>query len=215
MKTCSYCNGRGQVNQGGGFFVIRQTCPSCQGKGKQIINPCRSCDGKGVTEVKNDVEITIPGGIDNGNRLKVSGEGEPSPNGGPNGDLYIFVATESHEHYERDDYDLHGVYEISYLDAILGTKITLDGIKEEENEKIELNIPAGTQTDKVFKFTSRGVKNLYNKQRGSLYIKVIVKVPKKITKKEEELLQELRQLEQEKKENKENSFFNKFKKIFN
>jgi molecular chaperone DnaJ len=213
FKICSYCNGHGQVNQGGGFFVIRQTCPACHGKGKEILNPCSDCRGEGLIKKQKNVEVTIPAGIDNGNRLKVSGEGEPSRQNGENGDLYIFISVESHPHYEREEYDLHGTYEISYLDAILGTKISLDGIKE--NEKIDLNIPAGTQTDTVLKFHNKGIQNLYNKSRGVLYIKIVVKVPKKISKKEEELLLSLKTIEEENKKNKDNSFFNKFKKIFN
>jgi len=213
MKICSYCGGKGQINQGGGFFVIRQTCPACHGKGKQILNPCNNCRGEGLTTVKKNVEITIPAGIDDGNRLKVGGEGEPSPEGGENGDLYIFVSVESHPHYERDEYDLYGTYEISYLDAILGTKISLDGIKEEE--KIELDIPAGIQTDTMLKFNNKGIQNLYNRNRGNMYIKIVIKVPKKISKKERELLVELKNIQEENKKNKENSFFNKFKKIFN
>lgn len=213
LKICSYCGGKGQINQGGGFFVIRQTCPACHGKGKQVINPCKECRGEGLTTIKKDVEVTIPAGIDDSNRLKVNGEGEPSMDGGENGNLYIFVSVKPHPHYEREDYDLYGTYEISYLDAILGTKLSLDGIKKDE--KIELNIPAGTQTDTILKFRNKGIQNLYNKNRGNLHVKIVIKVPKKTSKKEKELLIELKEIQEDNKNNKENSFFNKFKKIFN
>ncbi len=194
IVRCNYCNGTGQIRQGGGFFVISQTCPYCNGNGKQIKNPCKSCKGEGVVPVKKKVELNIPAGIDNGTRMKMSGEGEAIDDG-ISGDLYIFVTVAPHEDYEREEYDLHRTLDIDYIDAILGTEIILDGIKQDE--KIKLKISSGTQTDTVLKFSGKGVKHLHNERRGVLYIKLKVKLPKKVSKKEKKLLKELKALREE------------------
>lgn len=205
MQICSACRGKGQISQSAGFFIMNQTCPYCGGKGKKITNPCKTCSGNGVVKETRNVEVNIPAGVDTGNRLKVSGEGEAGLKGGPNGDLYLFLTVEPHPHFEREDFDLHAILEISYLDAILGTELEIDGIKE--GEKLSLKIPSGTQQDTVFEIKGKGVKVVNREMRGDLYFKVKIKIPQKIQKEERELLESLREIHHSKKEDK--SWFRK------
>lgn len=191
---------------------MSQPCPYCGGQGKIMKNPCKSCKGEGVVIITKEVEVSIPAGVDNGTRLKVQGEGEESFQGGQNGDLYLFIAVESHKFFEREEYNLHLNLEISFLDAILGTKIEIDGIGDDE--KFPLTIPEGTQQDTVFTIKNKGIKFINQNRRGDLFVKIKLLIPIKLNSKEKDLLIELKTIDEKNNEiekKNESSIFRKIK----
>ncbi|MBQ6615314.1 MAG: molecular chaperone DnaJ [Thermoguttaceae bacterium] len=190
-ETCPYCNGRGQIVQSQGFFSVQSVCPKCHGTGKIIKDPCPDCRGSGLTEVSVEREIEIPAGIDNSTQMRIQGEGEPSPNGGPNGDCYVSIQIMDHPIFTRDGNNLVCRVPISYAQAALGATIeipTLDG-----TEKFE--IPAGTPTGEVFRLKGKGMPELRSHRVGDLLAQVYIDVPKKLTKEHEELLRKLAEIE--------------------
>lgn len=210
IERCPRCKGTGQVQQSTGFFVINQPCQTCGGTGERIIHPCSECNGHGVTHEKSEVTVTIPAGVDNGNQLRVPNAGESSPNGGPSGDLNLYIQVEPHPHFQRDSVHLYADLEISYLDAVLGTKLEIDGIKD--NELLIVDIPAGTQPETVIKKSNKGVPYINRHQRGDILFKVKVTIPKKSNKEEKILLEQLQILEKERAETP--SFFRKILNVF-
>ncbi len=202
-ETCKHCGGRGQVFQSQGFFRISTPCPICRGEGKIIRNPCKKCRGQGqVTETKN-VKVNIPAGVDNGSRLRLKGEGEAGQYGGPHGDLYVVITVEEHPVFERMGQDITVPGELTFVQASLGDKIevpTPDG-------PVPMEIPKGTQNDQTFKLKGLGVPYLGSNRRGNLIVKIKVKTPTNLTKRQEELLQEFAQLEEQKPKSKMRSFF--------
>lgn len=188
VKTCTQCGGAGQVRMSQGFFSVQQTCPVCHGSGKEIKNPCGTCHGTGTEQRKRSLEVSIPAGVDNGNRIRISGEGEPGGPGGINGDLFVEVVVKPHDIFERDGADLYMDVPISFPDAALGTKIeipTLDG-------RVNLSIPEGTQSGKMFRLTGKGVTPIRSSMRGDLYCRVKVETPVKLSGKQKQLIEELR-----------------------
>jgi molecular chaperone DnaJ len=184
-KTCPSCGGSGQIRQSSGFFSVSTSCPTCRGSGSIIENPCAECSGTGLVRKKQKLMITVPSGIDDGKRLVLHNQGDGGPNGAPSGDLYVFVRVKPHEHYERDGYDLYCAVPISITQAALGGEIavtTLDG------KKIKLKITQGTQSGKMLRVRGEGVP--VNGHKGDLYIKLIVRVPEKLSRKGKELLEE-------------------------
>ena len=167
---------------------MQQTCPVCHGSGKEIKNPCGTCHGTGTEQRKRSLEVSIPAGVDNGNRIRISGEGEPGGPGGINGDLFVEVVVKPHDIFERDGADLYMDVPISFPDAALGTKIeipTLDG-------RVNLSIPEGTQSGKMFRLTGKGVTPIRSSMRGDLYCRVKVETPVKLSGKQKQLIEELR-----------------------
>lgn len=190
-ETCSYCHGSGQISQNQGFFTVRTACPYCRGRGQTIPHPCSSCTGTGQNRVNKKVSVKIPAGVDTGSRLRLTGEGETGIDGGPQGDLYVFIHVESHEFFGRDNNHVICQIPISFIQAALGDKIkvpTLNGDKT-------LSIPKGTQPGDILRFRGEGIPSLRYGNRGDQIIQVVIKTPTNLTKKQESLLKEFAKLE--------------------
>ncbi|MEO6743601.1 MAG: molecular chaperone DnaJ [Caldimonas sp.] len=186
-KVCTTCNGAGTVHMRQGFFSIQQTCPHCHGSGKIIPEPCPTCAGQGRIKRNKTLEVKIPGGINEGMRIRSSGNGEPGPNGGPPGDLYIEIRIKPHEIFERDGDDLHCNVPVGLTNAALGGAIevpTLGG-------KAEIELPEGTQHGKTFRLRGKGIKGVRSSYPGDLYCHVSVETPIKLTEHQRKLLKEL------------------------
>jgi molecular chaperone DnaJ len=186
-KTCTTCNGSGQVHMRQGFFSIQQTCPQCRGGGKIIPDPCVTCQGAGRIKTNKTLEVKIPAGINEGMRIRSAGNGEPGTNGGPPGDLYIEIRIKQHEIFERDGDDLHCTVPVGIATASLGGSIevpTLGG-------KAEIELPEGTQHGKTFRLRGKGVKGVRSSYPGDLYCHVSVETPIKLTEHQRKLLREL------------------------
>ena len=190
-ETCRQCGGAGQVSRNQGFFTVRTTCPVCRGEGQAIPHPCPGCRGTGQEVVSKKVSVKIPAGVDNGSRLRLTGEGEPGSYAGPSGDLYVFIYVESHEFFERRDTDIVCSVPISFIQAALGDKIavpTLNGDKA-------LKIPKGTQPGDLLHFHGAGIPSLRTGNRGDQIIQVDIKTPTHLSKKQEALLKEFAKLD--------------------
>ncbi|MGH8710472.1 MAG: molecular chaperone DnaJ, partial [Burkholderiales bacterium] len=190
--TCSTCGGHGQVRMQQGFFSIQQTCPKCHGSGKVIPEPCVTCHGAGRVKQHKTLSVKIPVGIDDGDRIRLSGEGEAGVNGGPPGDLYVVIHIKEHPVFTRDHSDLHCEMPISFTAAALGGEIeipTLDG-------SAKLKIPAETQSGKVFRLRGKGIKGVRSSSFGDLLCHVVVETPVNLTPRQRELLAELEAINQ-------------------
>jgi len=186
-KTCPTCNGHGQVRMQQGFFSIQQTCPKCQGSGKIIANPCLTCHGVGRVKQHKTLNVKIPEGVDDGDRIRISGEGEAGLNGGPPGDLYVVIHLSAHSVFRRDGDNLHCEIPISFTVAALGGEIevpTLEG-------HAKIKVPSETQTGKIFRLRSKGIKGVRSHEKGDLLCHVVVETPVKLTARQKELLDEL------------------------
>jgi molecular chaperone DnaJ len=191
-KVCPTCQGSGQVRHNQGFFSVASTCPSCGGEGYIIEHPCKECGGSGTQKKRQKIMVTIPTGVENGKRVVIPRQGDAGPNGGPPGDLYVFIRVKPHEYFERQDLDLYCAVPISVTQAALGADIhvaTLDG------KNILVKIPSGIQNGKMLRVRDEGVPSAG--RRGSLYIKVMVQVPAKLSRRGRELMEELSQVEGE------------------
>ncbi len=188
--TCSTCNGHGQVRMQQGFFSIQQTCPKCHGTGKVITDPCAPCGGAGRIKRNKTLEVKIPTGIDNGMRIRSSGNGEPGMNGGPPGDLYVEIHIKPHPVFQREGDDLHCEMPISFVKAALGGEIevpTLSG-------KASFTIPEGTQSGKTFRLRNKGVKGVRSGYPGDLFCHVVIETPVKLTEKQKDMLRDFESL---------------------
>jgi len=185
--TCPTCGGHGQVRMQQGFFSIQQTCPKCHGSGKVVPTPCPTCHGAGRVKQHKTLSVKIPAGVDEGDRIRLSGEGEAGVNGGPSGDLYVVIHIRQHAVFTRDHNDLHCEMPISITTAALGGEIeipTLDGYAK-------IRIPAETQTGKVFRLRGKGIKGIRSAAPGDLLCHVVVETPVNLTSRQKELLEEL------------------------
>jgi molecular chaperone DnaJ len=187
--TCTTCGGQGQVRYQQGFFAIARTCSTCGGSGKLIVDPCPKCKGQARVRRERTVTVKVPAGVEDGQRMLYSGEGEAGFADGPSGDLYVVLHCKEHEYFERDGRNLHYVVPISVVQAALGTEIKVPTLEGEH----ELKIPEGTQTGATFKIKSKGVPELNGRGRGDLFVQVKVQTPTKLNKRQRELLEELRQ----------------------
>lgn len=185
---CGTCHGQGQVRIQQGFFSVQQTCPQCHGKGTVVSDPCGDCHGQGRVKENKKLSVKIPAGVDEGDQIRLSGEGESAGSGGVNGDLYVSVSLRKHAIFSREGVDLHCTVPISYATLALGGELevpTLEG-------RAKLKVPAGTQSGKMFRLRGKGVKNVRNAGFvGDLYCEVVVETPVNLTKKQKELLEEL------------------------
>ena len=188
--TCTTCAGHGQVRMQQGFFSIQQTCPKCHGNGKVITDPCQPCGGQGRIKRNKTLEVKIPAGIDNGMRIRSSGNGEPGTNGGPAGDLYVEIHIKPHTVFQREGDDLHCEMPISFAKAALGGEIevpTLSG-------KVSFTIPEGTQSGKTFRLKGKGIKGVRSGFAGDLFCHVAVETPVKLTDKQKDMLRDFEKL---------------------
>ena len=189
-KSCPTCGGHGQVRMQQGFFSLQQTCPKCHGTGRFIPTPCTTCHGAGRIKQQKTLSVKIPAGIDEGDRIRLSGEGEPGVNGGPSGDLYVQIHLKEHAVFQRDHDDLHCEMPIGFAIAAIGGEIeipTLDGMAR-------LKIPAETQSGKVFRLRSKGIKGIRSVGRGDLMCHVVVETPINLTARQMELLKEFEEI---------------------
>ena len=192
-ETCRTCGGRGMVMQSAGFFSVQRTCPTCGGEGKRITDPCESCRGRGTQRVKREITVKIPAGIEDSTRMRVAGEGEPSHDGGPPGDLYVDVYVREHEFFKRDGADLQCEIPITFAQAALGAEIEVPTVEG----RAKLKIPRGTASHTVFRLRNEGLPHVQGRGRGDLYVRAVIQVPAKLTKRQEELLQEFTKIEHE------------------
>jgi molecular chaperone DnaJ len=211
--TCTTCGGHGQVRVQQGFFAIQQTCPKCHGTGKIIPEPCTTCSGVGRIKRKKTLEVKVPAGIDDGMRIRSSGNGEPGVNGGPPGDLYVEIHIKQHQVFQREGDDLHCEIPISFATAALGGDVevpTLSG-------KASFTIPEGTQSGKTFRLRGKGVKGVRSGYAGDLFCHVVIETPVRLTERQKDLLREFEQLTVEggsKHNPQSNSWMDKVKKFF-
>lgn len=185
-RTCPTCQGAGQVRMQQGFFSLAQTCPNCKGKGQLIENPCERCRGDGRVREQKTLTVSIPAGVDTGDRIRLSGEGEAGENGAPSGDLFVEVRVRKHPIFTREGDDLRCAMPISFVTACLGGEIevpTLSG-------RVNLTIPAETQTGKTFRLRGKGVKSVRSRSEGDLYCTVNIETPVKLSTKQKELLEQ-------------------------
>ena len=186
-KTCTTCHGAGQVQMRQGFFSVQQTCPHCHGKGKIIADPCNTCHGQGQTKTNKTLEIKIPAGIDDGMRIRSTGNGEPGQNGGPPGDLFIEIRLRKHDIFERDGDDLHCQVPVNMTSAALGGEIDLPTLAG----KATIEIPEGTKNGKTFRLRGKGIKGVRSSIAGDLYCHIVTETPVKLTEHQRKLLKEL------------------------
>ena len=211
---CPDCQGRGsvKVTQRSAFGTISSTrpCPHCSGKGKIIKNPCSKCRGVGRVRVQKTVSIDIPAGIDDGQTIRLSGQGDCGINGGQNGDILLSVSVKAHPIFTREGYDIHCDIPVTYMEAVLGAEITVPTIDGD----VKYNISEGTQTGTVFRLKGKGVKKIHRAERGNQYVKIYVEVPKNLTKKQKDLLREFEASMTDKNYSKRQSFLEKLKSKF-
>jgi molecular chaperone DnaJ len=210
-STCSTCGGHGQVRSNQGFFTVQQTCPQCGGSGEEISNPCKNCRGIGKKQTNKKLFVTIPKGVDDGTRIRLSGKGEAGVKGSSNGDLYIFINVNSHDIFKRSEENLFFEFPISITDAALGTVLEVPTIS---GGKAKVKIPAGTQTGKQFRLRDKGMPIMRGGHYGDLYIRVITEVPTSLNKEQKELLEKFRTLENNKTTPNIRNFFEKAKNFW-
>lgn len=185
--ACQACHGAGRVRMQQGFFTIERTCPSCQGEGRVIADPCTDCGGQGRVRRERELAVAIPAGIEGGTRIRLTGEGDAGPRGGPEGDLYLFVNVKEHDLFERDGPNLYCAMPIPMTTAALGGDFeapTIDG------GRVKISVPEGSQTGKRFRVRNKGMSKLNTKGRGDLYVEIQVETPVGLNPKQKELLKE-------------------------
>ena len=207
---CDYCNGRGRVIQSQGFFRVETTCPSCRGRGTSIREKCPDCRGNRVVSRSSKLEVKIPAGIDNGMQLCVRGEGEAGDNGGPPGDLYVDIRVKPHPLFKRNGRNLMCEVPITFAQAALGTELDIPIL----TGKHHINVPSGTQPGEIFRLKSQGMPDPHGGPRGDLLVQFHVEVPKKLNKKQEELLRQLAELDDKQVSPQRKTFFDSLKTFF-
>ena len=210
-SSCSMCGGHGQVRSSQGFFTVQQTCPQCAGSGEQITDPCTSCGGQGKKQASKRLSVTIPKGVDDGTRIRLSGKGEAGSRGASNGDLYLFINVESHELFKRSEVNLFFEFPISFTDAALGTTIEIPTI---DGGKAKIKIPDGTQSGKQFRLKGKGMPFMRRGDYGDLYVQVNTEVPVSLNKEQKELLEKFRKIENDRSNPSIKRFFQKAKNFW-
>jgi len=211
VKTCPQCRGQGQVFEQRGFFSMTTACPTCHGEGQVITDPCKVCHGQGVVKEKHNVRVPIPAGVDTGMRLKLAGHGDAGPNGGPAGDLYVFITVKPHEIFQREGNDLLLDLPISFTEAALGIKKDVPSLF---SHTCRITIPAGTQNGKTFRVKGEGFPNVHGHGKGDLLVKIFVETPSDLTPRQKTLLEEFQSLETQDNFTKRRSFLDKIKGFF-
>lgn len=208
--TCDTCKGYGEIRRQQGFFTIAQPCPRCHGSGQMIKDPCETCSGRGRSKKREKLSVKVPAGIDEGQRLKLSGQGDAGTNGGPGGDLYVLIHIQEHEFFKRDEYDVLCEVPISFSQAALGCEIevpTLGG-------RVSMKIPDGTQAGQKMKLRNKGVTKLGGYGFGDQIITIHVETPTKLSKEQREIFQRLSEMEQNSSNPMTKGFFNRVKELF-
>ena len=205
--TCSTCGGQGNVRYQQGFFTISRTCSSCQGSGRFIEKACSECRGNGYLQKEKIMEIKIPAGVDDGSRLRISGEGEAGPRNGPPGDLYVIISVQEHSFFQREENHILCTIPINFSTAALGGQVVVPTLEKQE----QIKIPAGTQSDTVFRLKGRGIVSLNGRGKGDQLIQVTVVTPTKLTREQKELLKQLAEISEESEET--HSLFEKVREM--
>lgn len=187
-QSCGTCNGQGRVRQQQGFFTIERTCPTCQGAGTIISNPCKKCGGHGVVRKEKNLNVKIPAGVETGRRIRLPGEGEAGQRGGPKGDLYVLLNIKPHKLFRQDGANLYCRVPITVTRAALGGDVDVPTI---EGKRANVKIPAGTQTGQQFRIKGKGMTILRSEARGDMYIEIFVETPVNLSKKQQDLLKQL------------------------
>lgn len=190
-KVCVTCGGAGRVRQAQGFFTLERTCPACHGRGQSIDTPCPACSGQGRVTKDRSLSVNIPAGVEDGTRIRLSGEGEAGVQGGSSGDLYIFLSVSAHQLFQRDGADLHCRVPISMVTAAIGGEFEVPVI---DGAKTRVKVPGGTQSGRRFRIAGKGMPVLRARQTGDMYVQVVVETPQNLTKKQKELLAEFEKL---------------------
>ncbi|MFZ2103124.1 MAG: molecular chaperone DnaJ [Oricola sp.] len=209
--TCSTCGGAGRVRAASGFFSIERTCPTCNGRGQTIEDPCGNCQGQGRVTQERSLSVNIPAGIEDGTRIRLAGEGEAGFRGGPSGDLYIFISVKPHEFFQRDGADLYCKVPISMTKAALGGQFevaTMDGAYT------RVKIPDGTQSGRQFRLKGKGMPVLRQAHMGDLYIQITVETPQNLSKRQRELLEEFDTISAQENSPQSTGFFSRMKEFF-
>ncbi len=209
-RTCPVCGGRGQVYRNQGFFSVATTCSSCRGDGTIIDNPCKNCSGTGQVPKSVRIRVNIPAGVEDGTRLRVPDEGEPSPSGGPRGDLYCYIFVAEHEFFNRHGDDVICEVPITFSQAALGVDLEVPTLRG----KARVKIPAGTQSGQIFRLRGQGFEHLQGYGQGDQIVQVVVETPKKLTAKQEQLFRELAKVEHRNVSPRRKSFMDTIKNYF-
>ncbi|OQW61265.1 MAG: molecular chaperone DnaJ [Proteobacteria bacterium SG_bin9] len=210
-KTCATCNGAGRLRHAQGFFTLERTCHACQGRGQVIEDPCGSCSGTGRVTKERNLSVNIPPGVEDGTRIRLAGEGEAGVRGGPPGDLYIFLALTAHPLFQRDGADLYCRVPVSMVSAALGGEFEVPAI---DKSKTKVKVPAGTQSGQRFRVAGKGMPVLRSRQKGDMYVQVVVETPQNLTKKQQELLAEFEKLSSGATQPEAVGFFSRVKEFF-
>lgn len=211
IRRCDRCKGQGQVFEQRGFFSMSMACPKCHGEGQVITEPCPKCHGKGALKEKQHVKVTIPAGVDSGMRLRMSGHGDAGPNGGPPGDLYVFITVQDHEVFQREGNDIILDLPISFTEAALGCKKEVPSLF---NHTCRITIPTGTQNGKVFRVRNEGFPNVHSSSKGDLLVRIFVETPTSLTTEQQELLEKFATMERPANLPQRKSFLDKIKSLF-
>ena len=216
--ACATCNGAGRVRASQGFFTIERTCPRCGGAGRVVLDPCRSCNGQGQARRERVLEVRIPPGVDDGARIRLTGEGDAGARGGPRGDLYIFLSVRPHELFERDGLDLLCSVPVPMAIAALGGAVEapclLGGENCDGNCKIEVKVPEGAQTGRTVRLKGRGMPSLRSRERGDLVVELFIETPTKLSAHQKELLREFAGLCGEQQHPRQAAFFHKARRFW-
>tara|TARA_B100001939_G_scaffold116901_2_gene101348 strand:- start:14804 stop:15934 length:1131 start_codon:yes stop_codon:yes gene_type:complete len=210
-STCQHCGGSGSVRSTQGFFTLERTCSVCNGKGSLIENPCRSCSGSGRVRKKRKLSVNIPRGVDEGTRIRLGGEGEAGENGGPYGDLYVFVSIKENEFFKRSEADLLSEVPIDFVTAALGGQIE---VPTPDGKKIRISIPEGCQNNRQFRLKGKGMPVLQTNRLGDLYVEIRVEVPTKLNEKQKGILREFSEINKKNTSPETNSYLDSLKRIF-
>lgn len=193
FTTCTTCGGVGQVRRSSGFFSIASACPTCGGSGSIIDKPCKSCSGSGVTQKRQKIKVTIPAGIEHGKRIHIPGQGDAGKNGGPSGDLYVYIIVRPHEYFERKGNDIYCAIPITPAQAALGDEIA---VKTLDGKQVKIKIPGGTQNGKILRLRNEGIPYLHSTTRkGDMYIQIRISIPGKVSGRTKQIYQDLMESE--------------------
>lgn len=210
-RTCPTCHGAGKIRATQGFFLMERSCHTCQGRGEIVDDPCSACSGSGRVTRERTLQVNIPAGVEDGTRIRLAGEGEAGLHGGPTGDLYIFLSIAPHDFFQRDGADLYCRVPVAMTDAALGGEIEVPTIGG-DREKVK--IQEGTQSGRQFRIKGKGMPVLRSREIGDLYIQVDVEIPKNLSRRQRELLEEFRQASSEANHPESSGFFSRVKDLF-